>query len=215
MLRRKFLGMAVGMYSAIALGLSACGVAAMTWVSLGLSLIGTLAPTIPGIINGFASLVGKTLTAAQQAKLVSIFNGVTDLLTQIKTAITNFEANPIGTILTEVKTLLTTLQSSLNISAILNDLQISDTGTVAKITGIINTILGLATTILTYLPVVNVTAAGATTLSTAKIPGSVLKDSSPEAFATRLNYALWTPSGNSDVDAAFASVKTVPVHVTK
>src|SRR5271169_1230851 len=141
MLRRKFLGMAIGLYAAVAVGLSSCGAAVMTWISLGLSLIGTLAPTIPGIIQGFASLVGKTLTAAQLAKLQSIFNGITDLLTQIRTAITNFEANPVGTVLTEIKTLLTTLQNSLNITNILNDLGISDTGTVAKLTGIINTIL--------------------------------------------------------------------------
>lgn len=215
MLRRKFLAMAVGMYAGIAMGLSACGAAVMTWISLGLSLIGTLAPTIPGIIQGFASLVGKTLTAAQLAKLQSIFNGITDLLTQIRTAITNFEANPVGTVLTEIRTLLTTLQNSLNLTNILNDLGISDTGTVAKLTGIINTIFGLATTILSVLPTISVDAAGTAIITAQPIPKNIAKNLQPVAFAQSLNHALWTPCGNKDVDAAFESITAVPVTIKK
>ena len=56
-----------------------CGVAAMTWISIGLSLIATLLPTIPGIVGAFASLVGKTLTPAQLAEYQPLFDNAKKL----------------------------------------------------------------------------------------------------------------------------------------
>src|ERR1700689_4787194 len=90
--RRELLAGFLGGLILCMTGSVGCAASAMTWVSLGLSLIATLLPTIPSIVAGFASLIGKSLTAAQLAKIQSIFNGITNILQQVQTAIQNFEA---------------------------------------------------------------------------------------------------------------------------
>lgn len=194
--------------------LEACAATALTWVQIGLSLIATLAPTIPGIIAAFAKLVGKTLTAAQQAKIAGYFTKVTDLLTQIQQQITAFEANPVSGTISIIKQLVTDLQSVLNLQTILADLNITDSATVQKITGIVNTILGIATDILGVLPALKITAQGGMTVNQGLVPPDIAKTLNPKIVAQKLNAALWATTGNTEVDAIFEQVKTVPVTVT-
>jgi hypothetical protein len=204
--RRALLSGMLGGLILCVTGSVGCAAMAMTWISLGLSLLATLLPTIPGIISGFAALVGKTLTAAQLAKIQAIFAHITDILTQVQAAIQNFENNPVGSVLTEVKNLLNSLVASLNITAILNDLGITDSATVAKLSSIINVVLGLATDILNIIPSV---AAGASKEVTKQISAAM----SPQAVAARLNAAIWVKTERPDVDAIFEKIQAIPVVV--
>ena len=213
--RREMLAGFLGGLVLCLTGSVGCAVAVMTWVQIGLSLLATLLPTLPGIINGFAKLVGKTLTAAQLAKIQAIFSHVADILSQVEAAIQSFEQNPVGSVITEVKNLLNALVATLNVQNILTDLGITDPATVAKLTSIINVILGLATDILNILPATTMGADGTLHVAATKKNVALAASLTPSAFAAKLNAAIWVKTANPEVDAVFATIKAVPVTVQK
>jgi hypothetical protein len=213
--RRELLAGFLGGLVLCVTGSVGCAVAAMTWIQIGLSLLATLLPTLPGIIAGFAKLVGKTLTAAQLAKIQTIFSNIANILMQVEAAIQSFEQNPVGSVLTEIKNLLNSLVATLNIQSILNDLGITDPATVAKLTSIINVILGLATDILNILPATTISADGTLHIAPSKKNAALAASLTPSAIAAKLNAAIWVKTVNPEVDAIFEQIKAVPVTVQK
>ena len=191
---------------AIASGLTfmaGCGVPAATWISLATSLLATVLPTIPALIQTFGTLVGKNIiTAAQQAKLQQIFTGVQDLLNQANAGVTQFEASGDVTLLSKIKTILGQVKTSL--SSVITDVGITDPATVAKITLMANSQIDLADNILAVLPVVS-----GGKLMAKKVTKEQMQKVTAKAWAAKFNAASNAPSGNKDIDDAFTKVKAV------
>ena len=181
-----------------------CGTPVATWVSLGISLLNTILPTIPALITGIESLLGQTLTAAQVAKLTTIFQGASDLLTQALTALNTYEANPQATTIQQIQTILTQVKA--NLSNIVADVGITDAATATKIQAIAQTFIDLAQSILNILP--TVTAEGK--LHAKKLSQQQLNAVTPQIWAAQFNSVIKAPSGSAAVDNAFKNVKAVP-----
>ena len=204
--RREFGKMSLGGVALlyVAKFLTACGIPVATFVSMGLNLIGTVLPTIPGILAAFGNLTGKTITPAQVAQLTAVFQGVGDLFTQAETALNAFNANNDPTLIAKIQDILGQIKTKL--SAVLTDIQIKDVATVSKITSIVNSFIDLANNVLTILPtIVN------GKLQARKVSHARVQAATAEAWAPRFNRAVGAPTGSTDVDAAFANVKAVVV----
>jgi len=181
--------------------LMACaGLAVGTFVSMGLQLISTVLPTIPGILAAFGSLTGKTISAAQVAQLTAVFQGAADLFQQAETALNQFNANNDPTLITKIQDILGRIKSSL--SSVLPDLQIKDVATLAKISSVVNSFIDLANNILTILPqVIN------GKLVARKVSKAQMAKVTPEGWSARFNESVGKPTGNNEVDLAFSNVR--------
>jgi hypothetical protein len=180
----------------------ACGIAVGTFVSMGLTLISTVLPTIPGILAAFGSLTGKTISAAQVAQLTAVFQGVADLFRQAETALNQFNANNDPTLIAKIQDILGQVKTSLG--NVLADIQIKDPATLAKITSVVNSFVDLANNILTILPqVIN------GKLQARKVSHAQMAQVTPEGWSSRFNQSVGKPTGNNDVDLAFSNVRAV------
>ena len=170
-----------------------------TFIQMGLQLLGTVIPTIPGIISAFAALVGKTLSVSQVTKLTSIFQGVGDLFSRANAALQQFQANNDTSLISQIEDLLGQIKT--NLAGVLTDVQISDQATLVKITSIVNSFIDLANNLLSILPVVS-----GGKLIARKVPKARMAQVTASGWATRFNRAVQTSSGNSEIDSAFAGV---------
>lgn len=196
-------GLAFGaMLNGMAFLTGCAGLPVATFVSMGLQLVGTVLPTIPGILAAFGALSGKVLTEAQVAQITAVFRGVGDLFTQAESALNQFNANNDPTLIAKIQDILAQIKTRL--SAMLADVQVKDAAVLAKITSVTNAFIDLANNILTILPqVVN------GKLQARKVSHAKLAQVTPEGWATRFNRSVGTPVGHAEVDAAFANVKAV------
>jgi hypothetical protein len=186
-------------------GFAGCGVATATWVTMGLGLLTAVIPTIPSLITAVAGLVGTVLTAAQVAKLTTIFNGIGDLFSQIQADIQKFQSTNDTTLVATIRDLLTQLQGMLNVQQILTDVQITNPALVAKITTAVNQFLGLVSGILAILPAVT-----GGKLVEKPATSAQLATLEPKAWAAQFNAAMAATNGKDPaVDAAFSGVKAV------
>ncbi len=185
--------------------LAACGVAALPFITMGLNLIGTILPTIPGIIAAIGSLTGHTIPPAASAKLTQIFSGVQDLFVQAEQALNQYQQNNDPTLITKIQDILN--QVKLRLSNVLADTQITDAATVTKITSLVTTFVDLANTILGILP----TVVGGKVVAR-KVSRAQMATVTPEAWSAKFNRAAQAPSGSTAVDDAFKNVVAVPKH---
>jgi hypothetical protein len=170
-----------------------CGVSAETWIQLALSLANTVLTALPGIITALQSLMGGTtpvLTAAQLAKLTKVFQGAENLFTTAIADINLYQKNA------------NQIKSSLG--SVLTDVQVTNAALVAKITAAVDSIVGLADTILSVLPSV---ISGK--LVAKKVSKQQMARLAPETWAASFNLAIHKPTGDAAVDAAFAQVNAV------
>jgi len=208
MTRKQFLFGSLLGYVAVATGLPymigcAAG-AALPFITLGLNLIGTVLPTIPSIIASISTLAGhNVLNESQVAKLTQVFQGVQDLFKQVEVDLNQFQANNDPTLVAKIKDALTLIQTDLKQG--MADVQITDTATVTKITGIVNSFIDLTNNVLLLLPVVSNGK-----IQARKPTHAQLAQVDPKVWAAKFNRTVSTPSGNSAVDTAFADVKAVP-----
>jgi hypothetical protein len=207
--RRQMIASSVFGMAAVLLGAPffvGCGVAgALPVITLGLNLVGTILPTIPGIIASISTLAGHgVLTQAQVAKLTAVFTGVQSLFQEAESTLTTLQSNNDPTLIAKIKDIMTQIQTQL--STVLTDVQITDPGTVTKITAIVNSFIDLAANVLTILPVVS----NGKIVAAKKPTNAQMRSVTPEAWAERFNRAIALPSGNPIADAAFAPVKAVP-----
>lgn len=180
-----------------------CGVSAAAWLTIATGLISTVLPTIPMLVQSFGSLLGHTLNAAQTQKLTAIFTGVGNLFQQINGVLTAIgTATPSASDITKIQGIVTQIQTTLNLQAILADLQVTDTATVQKITDSVNAFLDLAQNILNILPIV--TAAGVVTAR--RVSTAAYHKVTAQGWATDFNARMQKKTGNAVVDGAFAGV---------
>jgi len=190
---------------AVASIIPGCGIPAATWITMGLNLIGTVLPTIPGIIAAISTLAGQqVLNQTQVQKLTQVFTGVQSLFQQAYAALNQYQANMDPTLITKIQDIVTQIKTQL--SGVLANVQITDTATVAKITSIINAFTDLANNILVILP--SVTAGKVTAR---RVSAAQLKRVTPEIWAAEFNAAAHKPSGSAVVDGAFGTVHAIPL----
>lgn len=185
------------------------GIPIATFVSMGLQLIGTVLPTIPGILAAFGTLVGKTISPAQVAQITAVFTGVGDLFQQAESSLNQFNANNDPTLIAKIQDILRQIKARL--VALLPDVQIKDAATLAKITSIVNAFVDLANNILTILPQ---TVNGK--LQPRKVSHAQLQAVTAESWAKKFNLVVGAPVARvrgaeyvPDVDVAFANVRAV------
>jgi hypothetical protein len=182
-----------------------CGVSAETWIQLALSLANTVLTALPGIITALQSLMGGTtpvLTAAQLAKLTKVFQGAENLFTTAIADINLYQKNADPTLIGKIEDILNQIKSSLG--SVLTDVQVTNAALVAKITAAVDSIVGLADTILSVLPSV---ISGK--LVAKKVSKQQMARLAPETWAASFNLAIHKPTGDAAVDAAFAQVNAV------
>lgn len=183
--------------------LTGCGaVPVSTFVSMGLQLLGTVIPTIPGIIAALSTLSGKTITAEQVQQLITVFQGVQDLFGQANAALTQFNTNNDPNLIAKIQDVLQQIKSRL--SSVIVDVQIKDPGTIQKVEAVVGAFVDLTNNVLAILPqVVN------GKLVARKVPHARVVAAEAQPWAARFNAAVGAPTGNNVVDSAFANVKAV------
>lgn len=200
--RREFLKRTAALFvfsslNGFSMLLMGCGMGAAAWIGLALNLVAAALPTIEPIIAGFLALIGKTLTAAQAAKIQAVFQAVSQQFLIIQADLQKISSDP--TIIAAIKDAIAAAQADLQ--QLLATIGISDPATLTKITDIVNGFLDELTAILNYLPVLT-----GGKLMAARPPAGARKPIDAEAWKRDMRRRVTQPTGNAAVDGVFGKI---------
>lgn len=171
------------------------------WIQLGLNLVGTVIPTLPGILGAIGALTGKSIPDTVATTLNDQFTNVQNLFKTIQADIKQFQASNDQTIIGKIQLLIQQIQKDL--SAVLADLSIKDAGTVTHIKAVVSSLSLLASNLLAILPII--TSVGK--IQARKVD---MKRYDARVWAKQFNDTVQQKTDNSEADAAFAGVKAEP-----
>lgn len=173
------------------------------WIQLGLNLVATVLPTLPGILGAVSSLTGKTIPAEAATLLTTQFTNVQSLFQTVQADIEAFKQSNDTTLVSKIQTVIGQIQTSL--ASVLKNLSITDAGTVSHIQAVVSSMTLLASDLLAILPIVSNGKIQAR--SHGRLQKATLMRVNTKVWAQQFNDTVHVKTDNAEVDSVFATVK--------
>ena len=171
-----------------------------TWITAVGAALPTLSALVTAIATFIAALAGKTVAQNVSDAIAKITADVQAQITNVQAIIAAYKASPDPTLLGEIKTVLNAVLA--NLSSILTDFSIVDSSTVSKLAQLVGLGVAAVQAILALVPLLSPAKTATLTEDEAKT-----LELHHSAFKATYNHIRTTVTGETDVDAALATLE--------
>lgn len=175
------------------------------WLTAVSGLLPGILAAVNAVVAFVAALEGKTVPAGLAAKFQQWETNIANLVSQAQAIVAQIQQNATATVLQQFQGVMSAITS--NLGSILTDLNVTDSSTVAKITGFVQLAIAAASAVLSLIPMaISKLGAPQAELRHYDAMGASAVNGAVKVMKETYHAIVTTPTENEEVNAALTTL---------